>query len=68
MTLSLDYGTGHVTLKHSVWVGQQDHTVFPKVKWCEETFKPNTFKYFYDGKIYFKHKKDLMWFMLRWSS
>lgn len=69
MTLYVDYGNKRVTLKHSVWVGRKDHTVFNKVKWCEGTFKPDTFRYFFDdGKMYFKRKKDLMWFQLRWAN
>ena len=67
MTLIVDYGNKRVTLKYGAWIGR-DPTVFEKVQWCEETFKPYTVRYHHaDGTMYFKRKKDLMWFKLRWS-
>lgn len=64
MTLTVDYGNKKITLNYEVWVGR-DNTIFDKRKWCEETFKPDTFRY-YQGVMYFKRKKDLTWFTMRW--
>jgi len=68
MTLIVDYGNKRVTLKHGVWVSREWATREAKIKWCEETFKTDTWKYhFADSTMYFKRKKDLNWFILRWS-
>ena len=66
--LIVDYGLKRVTLKHKVWVSREWATREAKIRWCEQTFKPDTWRYYFaDSTMYFKRKKDLMWFKLRWS-
>lgn len=68
MTLIVDYGNKRVTLKYGVWISRDWQSREAKMRWCEETFKTDTWWYhFADSTLYFKRKKDLTWFMLRWS-
>jgi hypothetical protein len=66
MTLIVDYGLKRVILNHGVWVSRDFESREAKLNWCEETFKTDTWWYhFADSTLYFKRKKDLMWFNLR---
>ena len=67
MTLIVDYGDKRVKFNYGVLISRDWHSREAKIKWCEETFKPDTWRYYYaDSTLYFKRKKDLTWFMLRW--
>lgn len=67
MTLQIDYGKKRVVLKHSIWIGR-DSTVDEKVHWCYESFKVDSWSYYWStGSMYFKREEDLVLFTLRWS-
>jgi hypothetical protein len=38
-----------------------------KISWCKETFDTNAWYWFMVQRIYFKKKKDLAWFNVRWG-
>lgn len=66
MTLYVDYGNRRVEYKYAVSVYRSNRD--EQVNWCEATFKSESFRYYRpDSAIYFKRKKDLMWFKLRFG-
>jgi hypothetical protein len=39
-------------------------------KWCHEQFGPENYgrwRHVYESSIFFRDKRDAMWFILRWS-
>ena len=64
VVLIVDYGHVRVEMPHSA---QGDFArLYQQSKWCEETFKWEHHRL--SGSVfYFKRKKDLMWFLLRWA-
>ncbi len=66
MKLNVDYGNNREVYEHCVGVDWPRR--YEQIKWCEETFKPKAWHYYHhQGAIYFKRKKDLLWFTLRWA-
>jgi len=66
MTLVVDYGDHVDRYKYSVWAQADKRLSY--FEFCRANFiRKNWHYYHYDNLIYFKRKKDLMWFKLRFS-
>jgi hypothetical protein len=66
MTLNVDYGDHVEVFKYSV-PAQTDQRL-SYFEFCRANFvRKNWHYYHYDNLIYFKRKKDLMWFKLRFG-
>ena len=65
MTLIVDYGDHSEEYKHSVKTNsakRAEHLAF-----CNASFKREHWHYYHFGdSIWFKRKKDLTWFNLKW--
>lgn len=49
-------------------VGVDWHRRGDQIAWCEQTFAPGTWTFYYHhGAIYFQRHEDETWFRLRWS-
>lgn len=67
MTLIVDYGTYEERFKHCV----KTHVTkrVEHFNFCNANFKRQHWHYYHYGEeIYFKRKKDLMWFKLRFGT
>jgi hypothetical protein len=65
--LQVDFGNKRVHYKYSV--AAQDATMLRDQQiWCDKMFKTDTVWYRFNNKEFaFVHKKDAMWFALKWS-
>ena len=66
MTLNVDYGDRVEHFKYSV---KTHHTKrVAHFAFCDKSFERKHWHYYHFGEeIYFKRKKDLMWFKLRFA-
>ena len=64
--LIVDYGTKRERFPFATAIV---HTYrADKLAWCKQTFKDSEWHYWYmEQRIYFKKKKHINWYRLRWS-
>ena len=81
MELILDegriYGSRYLTVKPEGFIPNWDNQTWSKmVEWCVSTYgptptdgvwTPNAKWYVNNSKFWFRNKKDLEWFVMRWS-
>lgn len=66
MTLIVDYGDREEKFEYCVPVHHTNRLA--RFDFCKENFKRSNWHYYhYNEAIYFKRKKDLMWFKLRFG-
>lgn len=67
MTLNVDFGDHVETFEYSA---PADHKIRDvQFHFCNNSFKRSNWHYYhYDDDFYFKRKKDLMWFKLRFGT